>query len=93
MLSEHDGGKPLKLDVAQFALLDEALESGIAYVLARVLEGGHTKELEHPVGQDQPVIEFDLTLRCSRPSLLFMLWHHVSFPCPSDSSFITHSSK
>jgi hypothetical protein len=28
-------------------------------VLAQVLEGGHTKQLKHPVGQYQPVIELE----------------------------------
>ena len=40
------------------AVLAHALKSGIAHMLGQVLEGGHAEEVEHPVGQYQPVLKF-----------------------------------
>ena len=47
-------------------------------MLAQILEDGHTKQLKHPVGQDQPVLELVLVSGRS-PVLSLSTFRHALF--------------
>ncbi len=72
-----------------YTVFVEALESRIAHVLAQVLEGGHTKQLQHPVGQYQPVLELVLvsgqlpvsSLSISCHILFLVTFHAMDLVC------------
>jgi len=64
-----------------YTVLVEAFESGIAHVLAQVVEGGYIKQIEHPVGQYQPAIKFEVVLGRFPASSLSTI--HALFLVPS----------